>query len=245
MQKNYLKNLSKIHDEGFSEHSVKSFPFILKTINRFHKKGLIVELGCGSGITADKLIKNNYSVIGVDYSASMIELAKKNVPKVKFIVGSFHEIEIPKCVAVLAIGEVFNYNFDEKTNYKSLKKVFQRIYNSLEKDGMFMIDFLEENQIKGNKTIKTFVEGKHWVVLTEKKENKSKKELERRIITFYKNKNGYKRNEEVHKIKLFRTVKIIRILQNIGFDTKFYRSYGNYKLRKNQTVIVSKKITTV
>ncbi|MEJ2194879.1 MAG: class I SAM-dependent methyltransferase [Ignavibacteriaceae bacterium] len=193
MQINYLKNLSKIHNEGFSEHSVKSFPFILKTINRFYKKGLIVELGCGSGITADKLIKNNYSVIGVDYSASMIELAKKNVPKVKFIVGSFHEIEIPKCVAVLAIGEVFNYNFDEKTNYKS------------------------------------------------KKENKSKKELERRIITFYKNKNGYKRNEEVHKIKLFRTAKIIRILQNIGFDTKFYRSYGNYKLRKNQTVIVSKK----
>ena len=97
------------------------------------------------------MIKNNYSVIGVDYSASMIELAKKNVPKVKFIVGSFHEIEIPKCVAVLAIGEVFNYNFDEKTNYKSLKKVFQRIYNSLEKDGMFMIDFLEEKLIKETK----------------------------------------------------------------------------------------------
>lgn len=241
MQKYYLKNLSKIHNEGFSEHSVKSFPFILKTINKFHKKGVVVDLGCGSGITAEKLIKYNYSVIGIDYSASMIELARKKVPKAKFIVGSFHEIEIPKCVAVLAIGEVFNYNFDRETNYRLLEKLFQRIYNSLEKNGIFVFDILEENQIIGNEFIKTFVEGKSWAVLTEKKENKSKKELERRIITFYKNKNGYSRNEEVHKIKLFRTVKIIRILKKLGFDTKDYRGYGNFKLRKNQSVIVCKK----
>lgn len=237
----YQKDLTIIHDEGFSEYPVKSFPFILKTINKFHKNGLVVELGCGSGITAKKLVRNGFSVIGIDYSSSMIKLAKKRTPNAKFIKGSYHEFKIPGCVAILAIGEVLNYNFDKKTDYISLKKVFKKVYDSLEKNGTFIFDILEENQVGKNKTEKTFVERDNWVVLIEKRENKIKKELERRIVTFHKNKNGYKKQEEIHKVNLYKTDKLIRILINIGFSVKCYKGYGNFFLGNNKSVIVCRK----
>ncbi len=50
MKKYYGLKLSLIHDEGFSQHAINSFSFILKEISKNHKTGLIVELGCGSGI---------------------------------------------------------------------------------------------------------------------------------------------------------------------------------------------------
>ena len=241
MQKYYQIDLSKIHDEGFYQHSTRSFPFIIKTINRFHKKGLVVELGCGSGIIAKKLIENNYSVLGIDYSASMIKLAKQKVPKAKFLISSIHRYEIPKCIAVLAIGEVFNYSFDNNTNYRSLKKLFLKVYNSLEKNGIFIFDVLKEDQIKNNRINKTFTEGKNWLVLTEKKENKRRKELERRIITFYRIGKVFRKREETHKVKLYNTSILIKLLNEIGFNSSYSRNFGKYKLGNNHAIFVCRK----
>ena len=121
----------KSHDEGFSDHAIKSFPFILKGIRKFHKGGLIVDLGCGSGITAERLVENNYLVLGIDYSSSMIRLARIRAPNARFLVGSVYNQEIPKCSGVLSIGEVFNYNFDRITNFRLLGRIFVKILKAL------------------------------------------------------------------------------------------------------------------
>jgi trans-aconitate methyltransferase len=51
-----------------------------------------------------------FSVIGIESSAAMLELARKAVPHAQFIQGSVYEVELPSCDAVVAVGEIFNYH---------------------------------------------------------------------------------------------------------------------------------------
>jgi SAM-dependent methyltransferase len=241
MPKYYKTDLAKIHDEGFSEHAEKSFEKIYQLIKRNFNSGLIVELGCGRGITAKKIIEHGYIYYGIDYSAEMINLAKRKAHRANFKVSTFYSEEIPKCIAVLSIGECLNYKFDAQMNNKVLKNLFKKVHNSLEENGVFIFDILEENQIKDGVTEKSFVDGKNWTVLVEKKEDKIKNEMERKIITFYKHKSSYEKVIETHVVKLYNSNKIISMLKEIGFNASKSHSYGKYKLRENQTVITSVK----
>src|SRR5262245_66492478 len=80
--------------------------------NAGFSRGTVVDLGCGSGILAEHLSRDGYNVIGVDISESMITIARQRAPQAQFFVESFTAAEIPPCVAVTAIGEIFNYAFD-------------------------------------------------------------------------------------------------------------------------------------
>ncbi len=117
----YKEDLAYIHDLGFSEYALKSAPGILKILqNNNIKKGLIVDLGCGSGLSAQEFIKAHYHVLGIDISQSMVNLARNRVPKAEFRVESLFKTKIPPCNAVTSIGECLNYLFDEDNNDQNL-----------------------------------------------------------------------------------------------------------------------------
>jgi 2-polyprenyl-3-methyl-5-hydroxy-6-metoxy-1,4-benzoquinol methylase len=70
--------------------------------------GLVVDLGCGSGIVSRAVAEAGYEVLGIDISPAMIALAKAHVPGGAFRVASVIATDIPPCIAVAAVGEVFN-----------------------------------------------------------------------------------------------------------------------------------------
>ncbi|NEQ51807.1 MAG: methyltransferase domain-containing protein, partial [Leptolyngbya sp. SIO3F4] len=102
----YREDLAYIHDVGYGDHAVKSSPEIIKILdqNSLHD-GLIVDLGCGSGISALEFTKAGYRVLGIDISESMIAIAKVRAPSAEFCVTSLFKTAIPHCQAVTAIGE--------------------------------------------------------------------------------------------------------------------------------------------
>src|SRR5262249_43106923 len=109
----YENDLAYIHDSGFGEFARGSAPGLLKLLRQSGiTDGLVVDLGCGSGIWARELADSGFRVIGVDISPAMIQLARQRVPEADFEVGSFVQFHIPACRVVTALGEVFNYLFD-------------------------------------------------------------------------------------------------------------------------------------
>jgi SAM-dependent methyltransferase len=68
------------------------------------RKGLVVDLGCGSGLWARSLTDAGYEVLGMDGSAPMIALAWRVAPLADFRKGSFVDPELPRCDAVTAVG---------------------------------------------------------------------------------------------------------------------------------------------
>ncbi|MBD1932069.1 methyltransferase domain-containing protein [Trichocoleus sp. FACHB-69] len=78
----YKEDLAFIHDVGFSEYALKSAPGILEILERSNiREGLVVDLGCGTGLWAQELEKAHYRVLGVDISDSAIAPAPEETPK--------------------------------------------------------------------------------------------------------------------------------------------------------------------
>ena len=59
---------------------------ITKVLKRLPKGSSVIDLGCGAGVPISKFLSNKgYKVTGIDFSTGMIKLARKNVPKGKFV----------------------------------------------------------------------------------------------------------------------------------------------------------------
>src|SRR5262245_16914733 len=112
MNKAYASDLAYIHDVGHGHFARQAAPALLKLLQQHAiTSGTVVDLGCGSGIWAEALVKAGYNVLGIDISAAMIDIARQRVPKAQFQVGSYLKAELPPCVAVTSIGECLNYLF--------------------------------------------------------------------------------------------------------------------------------------
>src|SRR5205085_2806645 len=106
-------------------------------------RGVVVELGCGSGILAAEIVAAGYDAVGFDQSPAMLALARKRAPHARFRRQSFVTTELPACVAVIAIGEIFNYLFDRGNTDPALAKLMRRVYDALCPGGLFLFDVSE------------------------------------------------------------------------------------------------------
>jgi SAM-dependent methyltransferase len=236
----YASDLAYIHDTGFGEFARNSAPGLLDLLRRNGIcDGAVVDLGCGSGIWAKELNDSGYQVSGVDISQAMIELARQRVPAAEFHVASFLEFPLPACKAVTALGEVFNYLFDPTNSLSSLRRICKRAFAALAPNGILVFDVAEPGRCKGR--TQGFKEGADWACLVEFQHDLPKEQLSRRIVTFRKMDDGYRRHEETHRQQLYRGTSIARMLRDIGFRVRLTRSYGAYPLPENVAGFVARK----
>jgi SAM-dependent methyltransferase len=235
----YREDLAYIHDVGHADFALESAPGILEILARNGvRDGLVVDLGCGSGLWARELVDAGYHVLGIDISEAMIELSRERVPEAEFRVGSLFEADIPPCDAVTAVSEVLNYLFDPE---KELPDLFRRVYNALAPGGVFVFDVLGPGQIPPGTTARGFREGEDWVVLVEKEEDVERGTLTRRISSFRKVGWHYRRDDEVHRVRLYEPAELSAELQRVGFEARAMRSYGSYPLAKGHAAFVARR----
>ncbi len=140
----YDRDLAYIHDTGFTGFVRKAAPGLLRLLRENSiRGGLVVDAGCGSGVWARELTEHGYQAVGIDISADMIRLARRQAPAAKFLVGSFLSIELPACDALTSVGECVNYAFDRKSGKKGLAEFFRRVYSALRPGGVFVFDIVE------------------------------------------------------------------------------------------------------
>jgi SAM-dependent methyltransferase len=242
MSKFYKDDLAFIHDVGFAGFALQTAPGILDILRKNKiNDGLVVDLGCGSGLLAKELIGAGYQALGIDISESMIRLARGRVPEAEFRVASLLQTEIPNCRAVTSISECLNYLFDSSNSAKALSRLFRRIYKALLPGGIFIFDILEPGQFEPGSVTKGFTEGEAWTVLVEKSEDHKRSRLTRRIITFRKIGKQYRRGEEVHEVQLYRASDLAEELRRAGFQVSMIRKYGELRLAKNHAAFVARK----
>ena len=239
----YREDLAYIHDVGFGAYALGSAPGILAILDRNRtRKDLVVDLGCGSGLWARELAKAGYRVLGIDLSEQMIAIARKRVPEAEFRVGSLFDADIPLCHAVTAVGEVLNYLLDPKGHSgERLLALFHRVYAALVPGGVFIFDLAEPGQVLAGTVAKGFTEGEGWMVLVEKEEDAEKATLTRRIVTFRRIKGYYRRDDEVHRLRLHKSTEVAKQLREVGFRVRTMRSYGRYRLPRAHAAFVARK----
>ena len=71
----YNPDLAYIHDQGFKDYALKSAPGILAILKHSQiAMGLVIDLGCGSGLSAQVLHQAGYWGLGIDISEAMIAI---------------------------------------------------------------------------------------------------------------------------------------------------------------------------
>jgi SAM-dependent methyltransferase len=164
----YKEDLAFIHDVGHGDFALGSAPGILEILKRSKiREGLVVDLGCGSGLWAGELTKAGYRVFGIDISESMLDIARGRVPDAEFRVAS----------------------------------------------------------------------------LFEKEEDRERGTLTRRITSFRKVGEHYRRADEVHRLRLYKPTDVAEELRQVGFRVQTRRSYGRYRLPRAHAAFLARKPT--
>jgi SAM-dependent methyltransferase len=221
----YDVDLAYIHDTGFGDFARGAAPGLLRILSGCDDRSkLVIDLGCGSGIWARTLADSGYTVIGLDISAEMIAIARRRVPEATFQVGSFVDFAIPACRSVTALGEVFNYLFDPNNSLLALRQVCQRVFDALIPSGALVFDVAEPGRSSGLK--RSFSEGADWACLVEYLHDENRQQLTRRIVTFRRVAEAYRRHEEIHRQQLFDRTAVAEMLRGVGFQVEIVPGYG-------------------
>jgi SAM-dependent methyltransferase len=226
----YPADLARIHDEGFGEFARAAACEVLR---RLPPTGLVVELGCGSGISTQILSEAGYDLVGIDIAAEMLAIARRRAPHAELRHESIWQAELPRCVAVTAIGEVLNYAADDRAGAERLPELFARVHRSLLPGGVFVFDFATP----GRATLRTagphVREGPDWRIESEAVEDTATSTLERRMTIQVA---GTTR-EEIHRLRLYEPELVRECLEVAGFrsegldrycDFGFWPGYGAF-----------------
>lgn len=105
------------------------------------EKGLVLELGCGTGSMTTRLADKGYDMIGIDASEEMLSVARENNEgrenEILYLCQDMREFELYGTVsAVISVCDSMNYILTEE----DLLKVFQLVNNYLDPGGIFLFD---------------------------------------------------------------------------------------------------------
>jgi SAM-dependent methyltransferase len=242
MAKCYGDDLAYIHDVGFGHFATNAAPGILEILReRGIKSGYIIDLGCGPGLWARELVRAGYDVLGIDISASMIAIARERVPQATFRRTSMLTARIPPCDVVTALGEVFNYVFDKRVSANMLEALFRRIHDALRPGGLLIFDVAEPGRARAAGQRRRQWETPDWTMLVCVEEDKNRRELTRTMTTFRRVGKLYRRDHEVHRLRLYKASEMAARLRRVGFRVRTLRRYGNMPLPQQMVGFVASK----
>ncbi len=201
----------------------------------------MVDLGCGSGLLAKALCDAGHDAFGIDISKAMVALARTRAPAARFRVASLYTVPLPRCVAVTAIGECFNYLFDPRSARSRLLKLFRRVYSALEPNGVFVFDLAGPGPVPGSGVRRSYVEGRGWAVLVAAAADRRRSHLTRQITSFRKVGELYRRDHEIHRLRLVAASDIAAQLRAIGFRVRVVRRYGPLRLPPGLAGFIARK----
>ena len=147
----YHKHLSDSKANFYHQHIEK--PAMISILKTIVKNKDVLDLGCGSGVFTKKIRSmGTKSIVGLDLSNGLIDIAKRENPKIKFHVGNATKTHFKNSqFDVISSSLMIHY-------LKNLKPVFKEVSRILKKDGFFvfsishpLIGLLKEIKVKGKK----------------------------------------------------------------------------------------------
>jgi SAM-dependent methyltransferase len=213
----YGADLAHVHDVAFGDWARDAAPFVLARLREAGvMDGRVVDLGCGSGIWAAELLAAGYEVLGVDASAEMLAIARERAPGAELVRASLHDVTLPSCVAVTALGECVNYG-----GPPSLEPLFRRAWGALEPGGLLVFDAAGPGREPDGRRQARYA-GEGWTMHVDAAEDRSARTLTRRIALV----RGGRASEERHELQLYEPGDVVEWLEASGFGVVVHGSYG-------------------
>jgi SAM-dependent methyltransferase len=107
----YRAALAKVHHEGFGFHADACAPGILGHLAPILERvGLVLEVGCGSGLLTKHLTDAGHRVVATDASPAMLEIARSYAPDaIDHLVLALPDDPLPEADAIVSTGHALSY----------------------------------------------------------------------------------------------------------------------------------------
>jgi len=137
----YRSDLALVHDLGFGAHAERCAPGVLALLEPVRRRrGLVLELGCGTGLLTRHLVDAGHRVLATDASPAMLARARRAVPgaeEIRQLV--LPDDPLPRADAVVSVGHVVNYLPD----LASVRSALVAMAGALRPGGVLAIDLCD------------------------------------------------------------------------------------------------------
>jgi SAM-dependent methyltransferase len=233
----YRPDLALVHHLGFGFHADACAPGILRLLEPVRARGgLVVELGCGSGLLTKHLVDAGHRVVATDASPPMLELARIHAAGVE----DLHQLTlpddpIPAADAIVSVGHVLSYLPDEA----AVDRALVAIADALRPGGVVAIDLCDREWGEARRGAPAF--GRvtdDWAIVTDY-EVPSASRFVRRMAIFVREDDGrWRRDDERHDNVLVDTSAVPALLADHGVEATVGRSFGSETLPAGLRTIV-------
>jgi SAM-dependent methyltransferase len=236
----YGPDLALVHHRGFGSHAAACAPGILELLAPVRARGgLILELGCGSGLLTKELVAAGHRVLATDASPAMLELAHQ-------LVGDRTEIRrltlpddpLPRADAIVAVGHPLNYLPD----LGAFERAVDAIGRALRPGGVVAFDVCDLEWGRARQGAPPFARSEaDWALITEFS-IPSPDRFVRDITTFLKAGDGtWRRETERHENVLVDTARIPARLARHGIEATVRPSFGTETLLEGLVAVVGRR----
>ena len=237
----YRADLALVHHLGFGFHADACAPGILRLLEPVRARhGLVVEIGCGSGLLTAHLVDAGLGVVATDASAAMLDLARVTAPRALEIRRlTLPDDAIPLADAIVGVGHALNYLEVEGQVTDSLVAMA----SSLRPGGIMAIDLcdLAWGALREDQPPKIW-RTEDWVLVTEFSVPETNRYV-REMTTFIRQEDGrWRRDDERHDNILIDTSKVPALLAHHGVEATVSESFGDEQLPRGLVALVGQKV---
>jgi SAM-dependent methyltransferase len=235
----YRRDLARVHHLGFGFHADDTAPGILAVLGSvLERRGLVVELGCGSGLLTRHLLDAGHRVIATDASPAMLELARETAGDAEDIRRlTLPDDPIPDADAIVSVGHVLSYLPDED----SIDRALVAAAKALRPGGLLAIDLcdLRYGEARLDSPSRGWVSD-DWALVTETSVP-SPDRFVRQMAIFMRDADGsWRRDDERHDNVLIDTYRVPALLAEHGVDATVETSFGTEELPEGLHAIIGR-----
>jgi SAM-dependent methyltransferase len=234
----YQPDLAWVHHTGYAQHVEATWRGIVQRLRAagLPAGALVLDIGCGSGMLARKLVDAGFSVHGVDASPAMVELARSHAPGARFEVVRLpadDDHALPSADAVVCTGHVLNY-LDAAAD---IERALRQLARALRPGGLLAIDLMTERfaQARDATPLHARVED-DWAIVT-RFSRPAPQRFDRHITVFRHVGDGWRRSDEHHRNVTFEAAVALRVLRAHGVAAQAHAAFGTETLPEGLIVL--------
>jgi SAM-dependent methyltransferase len=227
-----------VHHRGFGFHADAIAPGILALLEPV-RGGLVLELGCGSGLLTRYLIEAGHRVVATDASPAMLALARETAPGAEVRQLVLPDDPLPECEAVISVGHVFSYLSDEA----AIERALAAAAEALRPGGVLALDLcdLRYGELRRDDPSSSRI-ADDWAIVTRFSLPRPNLFV-REIAAFLRGEDGaWRRDDERHENVLVDTALVPALLAKHGVKARVSESFGDEKLPDGLVAIVGRKV---
>jgi SAM-dependent methyltransferase len=225
----YRQDLALVHHLGFGFHADATAAGVLKLLEPVRSRdGLVVEVGCGSGLLTKYLVDAGHRVIATDASPAMLDLARETLGDAAEIrMLTLPDDPIPDADAIVGVGHCLNYLPDAD----AIDRALVAMAEALRPDGLLAIDLCDLSYGEARHDDRAF----GWVdddwALVTRVSTPTPDAFVREMAIFSRNDDGsWRRDDERHDNVLIDTALVPPLLAEYGVEATVEPAFGTETL---------------